>query len=141
MELFRLNKNQEWLVYFRELGKKVNFYGVFWFFYFTLFTLEAKWATTQFPATRNSQITENLLKSSFSKAILDIYSQLFYGKCNRRSSFYSFLTVFWIFFGRIRRKNFLSVTRGCLRTLCTAGSAKRTTFEFFHSLEALEDSK
>ena len=35
MELFRLNKNQEWLVYFRELGKKVNFYGVFWFFYFT----------------------------------------------------------------------------------------------------------
>ena len=32
MELFRLNKNQEWLVYFRELGKKVNFDSVFWFF-------------------------------------------------------------------------------------------------------------
>ena len=29
----------------------------------------------------------------------------------------------------------------CLRTLCTAGSAKRTTSEFFHFLEALEDSK
>ena len=32
MELFRLKENQEWLVYFRVLGKKVNFDGVFWFF-------------------------------------------------------------------------------------------------------------
>ena len=61
---------------------------------------------TQFPVTRNSQIKENLLKSSFSRAILDIYSQLFYGKYIRRSSFYSFLTVFWILSGRIRRKIF-----------------------------------
>ena len=30
---------------------------------------------------------------------------------------------------------------GSVPTLCTAGSAKRTTFEFFHFLEALEDSK
>ena len=29
---------------------------------------------TQFPVTRNSQIIENLLKSSFSRAILDIKS-------------------------------------------------------------------
>ena len=29
---------------------------------------------TQFPETRNSQITDNLLKSSFSRAILDIQS-------------------------------------------------------------------
>ena len=35
---------------------------------------------------------------------------------------------------------FLSDTLGSLHTLLT-GSAKRTTFEFFHSLEALEDSK
>ena len=32
MELFRLKKNQELLIYFRVLGKKVNFDGVFWFF-------------------------------------------------------------------------------------------------------------
>ena len=37
-------------------------------------------------------------------------------------------------------ENFLRVTLGSLRTLCT-GSAKRTTFEFFHFLEALEDYK
>ena len=35
---------------------------------------------------------------------------------------------------------FLSVTLGSLRTLWTE-SAKRTTFKFFHFLEALEDSK
>ena len=66
---------------------------------------------TQFPVTRNSQIKENLLKSSFSRAILDIYSQLFYGKYIRRSSFYSFLTVFWILSGRIRRKILFFVDR------------------------------
>ena len=32
MELFRLKKNQELLICFRVLGKKVNFDGVFWFF-------------------------------------------------------------------------------------------------------------
>ena len=37
-------------------------------------------------------------------------------------------------------KNFLSVTLGSLRTLGTE-SAKRKTFNFFHFLEALEDSK
>ena len=37
-------------------------------------------------------------------------------------------------------ENFLSVTLGSLRTLCS-GSAKRTTFEFFHFLEVLEDCK
>ena len=37
-------------------------------------------------------------------------------------------------------ENFPSVTLGSLRTLCS-GSAKRTTFEFFHFLEALEDCK
>ena len=37
-------------------------------------------------------------------------------------------------------ENFLSVTLGSLRTLCTR-SAKRTTLEFFHFLEALEDCK
>ena len=35
-------------------------------------TLDATRAATQFPVTRNSQITEDLLKSSFSRAILDI---------------------------------------------------------------------
>ena len=34
--------------------------------------LDATRAATQFPVTRNSQITDNLLKSSFSRAILDI---------------------------------------------------------------------
>ena len=34
------------------------------------------------------------------------YSQLFYGKYIRRSSFYTFLTVFLILSGRIRRKFF-----------------------------------
>ena len=33
-------------------------------------------------------------------------SQLFYGKYIRRPSFYSFLTVFWILSGRIRRRIF-----------------------------------
>ena len=37
-------------------------------------------------------------------------------------------------------ENLLSVTPGSLRTLCTR-SAKRTTLEFFHFLEALEDCK
>ena len=37
-------------------------------------------------------------------------------------------------------ENFPSVTLGSLRTLCS-GSAKRTTFEFFHFLEVLEDCK
>ena len=41
--------------------------------------------------------------------------------------------------GSVRWKS-CSVTLGSLRTLCT-GSAKRTTFEFFHFLEALEDYK
>ena len=35
-------------------------------------------------------------------------------------------------------ENFLSVTLGSLRTLCTR-SAKRITLAFFHFLEALED--
>ena len=35
---------------------------------------------------------------------------------------------------------FLSDTLGSLHTLLLTGSAKRTTFEFFHYLEALEDS-
>ena len=35
--------------------------------------LDATRAATQFPVTRNSQITDNLLKSSFSRDILDIY--------------------------------------------------------------------
>ena len=35
-------------------------------------------------------------------------------------------------------ENFLSVTVGSLRTLCT-WPVKRTTLEFFHFLEALED--
>ena len=65
------------------------------------------------------------------------YSQLFYGKYIRRSSFYTFFTVFWSLSGRIRRKFFLSVT---LRTLWTE-SAKRTKVIFFHFLETLEDSK
>ena len=37
-------------------------------------------------------------------------------------------------------ENLLSVTPGSLRTLCTR-SAKQTTLEFFHFLEALEDCK
>ena len=37
-------------------------------------------------------------------------------------------------------ENFLSVALGSLRTLYTR-SAKRTTLEFFHFLEALEDCK
>ena len=37
-------------------------------------------------------------------------------------------------------ENFVSVTLGSLRTLCS-GSAKRTTFEFFHFLEAFGDFK
>ena len=37
-------------------------------------------------------------------------------------------------------ENFLSVTLGSLRTLCTR-SAKRITLAFFHFLEALEDCK
>ena len=37
-------------------------------------------------------------------------------------------------------ENLLSVTLGCLRTLCS-GSVRRITFEFFHFLEALEDCK
>ena len=37
-------------------------------------------------------------------------------------------------------ENFLRVTLEPLRTLCT-GSAKRTTFEFFPFLKALEDCK
>ena len=36
--------------------------------------------------------------------------------------------------------NFLSVTLGSLRTLCTR-SAKQITLAFFHFLEALEDRK
>ena len=39
-----------------------------------IFTLDATRAATQFPVTRNSQITEDLLKSSFSRDILDIQS-------------------------------------------------------------------
>ena len=35
-------------------------------------------------------------------------------------------------------ENFLSVTLGSLRTVCTR-SAKRTMLKFFHFLEALED--
>lgn len=35
----------------------------------------------------------------------------------------------------VSEENFLSVTHGSLRTLCS-GSAKQTTFEFFHFLEA-----
>ena len=38
----------------------------------------------------------------------------------------------------VSEENFISVTLGSLRTQCS-GSAKRTTFEFFHFLEALED--
>ena len=38
----------------------------------TISNLDARRAATQFPLTRNFQITENLLKSSFSRAILDI---------------------------------------------------------------------
>ena len=34
MELFRVNKNQEWFVYFRAPGKKANFDGVCSFFLF-----------------------------------------------------------------------------------------------------------
>ena len=34
MELFRVNKNQEWIVYFRAPGKKANFDGVCSFFLF-----------------------------------------------------------------------------------------------------------
>ena len=56
-------------------------------------------AGTQFPVTRNSQITESL-----SQEPSWTYIQLFYDKYIRRSSFYSFLTVFWILSGRIRRK-------------------------------------
>ena len=56
-------------------------------------------AGTQFPVTRNSQITESL-----SQEPSWTYIQLFYGKYIRHSSFYSFLTVFWILSGRIRRK-------------------------------------
>ena len=37
-------------------------------------------------------------------------------------------------------ENFLSVTLGSFRSLCS-GSAKRTKFECFRSLEALEDCK
>ena len=37
-------------------------------------------------------------------------------------------------------ENFLSVTLGSLRTLCSR-LAKRTMLEFFHFLEALEDCK
>ena len=37
-----------------------------------IFTLDATRASTQFPVTRNSQITVNLPKSSVSRAILDI---------------------------------------------------------------------
>ena len=37
-------------------------------------------------------------------------------------------------------ENFLSVTLVSLRTLCTR-SVTKTTFELFHFLEALEDSK
>ena len=37
-------------------------------------------------------------------------------------------------------KSFLSVTLASLRTPCTTWLAKRTTFEFFHFLEAREDS-
>ena len=40
----------------------------------------------------------------------------------------------------VSEENFLSVTLRSLRTLCS-GSAKQTTFEFFHFLEALDDSK
>ena len=47
-------------------------------------------AATQFPL--NSQITENRLKS-FSQEPSWTYSQMFYGKAIRGSSFYSF-TVF-----------------------------------------------
>ena len=37
-------------------------------------------------------------------------------------------------------ENFLTLTLGFIRTLCTR-SAKRSTFEFFHILEAPEDFK
>ena len=40
----------------------------------------------------------------------------------------------------VSKENFVSVTLGSLRSLCSR-SAKRTTFEFFHSLEVLEDCK
>ena len=101
--------------------------------------LDATRAATQFPVTRNSQITDNLL-NRLSQETSWTYIQLFHGKYIRRSSFYSFLTVFWILSGRIRSSLFLSVTHGSLRTLCSR-SAKRITLEFFHFLEALEDCK
>ena len=50
------------------------------------------------------------------------------------------LQYFEFLSSKVRREIFLSDTLGFLHTLLT-GSAKRTTFEFFHSLEALEDSK
>ena len=51
------------------------------------------------------------------------------------------LQYFEFLSSKVRREFFfLSDTLGSLHTLLT-GSAKRTTFEFFHSLEALEDSK
>ena len=59
-----------------------------------IFTLDATRAATQFRVTRNSQITKNLLKSSFFLRVIRDICQLFYGKYIRRSSFYSFLTVF-----------------------------------------------
>ena len=40
----------------------------------------------------------------------------------------------------VSEENFVSVTLGSLCSLCS-GSAKRTKFECFHSLEALEDCK
>ena len=50
------------------------------------------------------------------------------------------LQYFEFLSSRVRREFFfLSDTHGSLHTLLT-GSAKRTTFEFFHYLEALEDS-
>ena len=70
----------------------------------------------------------------------NIYSQHFYGKYSRRSSFHSFLTVFWILSWRIRRKLFLSATLGSPRTLWRDGE-KDDIQIFFHFLEGFEDSR
>ena len=52
---------------------------------------------------------------------------------------YGKISDYWTFSysKTVSSENFLSVTLGSLRTLCTR-SAKRTTSEFFHFLEELE---
>ena len=77
-EILYLHQRASIVTLRKEKRKKIYIYICIQMYWTSLdvkspiFTLDATRASTQFPVTRNSQITVNLPKSSFSRAILDI---------------------------------------------------------------------